>query len=298
MGQVGRGGQGGAGLNFFLAEAVSGGATLEIFDEGGAKVRTLRAPAVKGLNRVSWNLRGEPVPQVERRTTPDYHPHVWEEKRFRGRDTRPVSHWGMQQPLVGVTAPPGLYTVKLTVAGKIHEQKLEVIKDPNSQGTVEDIRAMTRLWSAAIQDINEVVAIINRIEWAGRQMEDLRQILARSKDGKSMLVPLNETHGKLRAVERLFLEDQLLASDPKSYREEMAIYQKLIWFAGEVGSGAGDIRNTEDFGPTSQQLEVYEILKKRLADGRAAFDKLVAETIPAFNKTLMAAGLGPIIANF
>ena len=294
----GRGGQSGAGLNFFLAEAAPGGATLEIFDEGGIKWRTLRAPAVKGLNRVSWNLRGEPVPQVELRTTPDYHSHVWEEKRFRGRDTRPVSHWGMQQPLAGVTAPPGFYTVKLNVAGKTHEQKLEVIKDPISKGTVEDIRAMTRLWSAAIQDINEVVAIINRIEWAGRQMEDLRKILARSKDGKSMLVPLNETHGKLRAVERVFLEDQLLASDPKSYREEMAIYQKLIWFAGEVGTGAGDIRNTEDFGPTSQQLEVYEILKKRLADGRAAFDKLVAETIPAFNKTLTAAGLGPIIANF
>jgi len=300
-GDIGRGrggGQGGAGLNFFLAEAAPGGATLEIFDESGAKVRTLRSSAVKGLNSVGWNLRGEPVPQVELRTTPDYHPHVWEEKRFRGRDTRPVSHWGMQQPLVGVTAPPGFYTVKLTVAGKTHEQKLEVIKDPNSQGTVEDIRAMTRLWSAAIQDLNEVVAIINRIEWAGRQMEDLRKILARSKDGKAALVALNETHGKLRAVERLFLEDQLLASDPKSYREEMAIYQKLIWFAGEVGSGAGDIRNTEDFGPTSQQLEVYDILKKRLGDARAAFDKLVTETIPAFNKSLTAAGLGPVIANF
>jgi hypothetical protein len=129
-------------------------------------------------------------------------------------------------------------------------------------------------------------------------MEDLRKVVTRAKDGKTMLAALNEAHGQLRAVERLFLEDQLLASDPKSYREEMAIYQKLIWFAGEVGSGAGDIRNTEDFGPTSQQLEVYDILKKRLTDARAAFDKLVTETIPAFNKSLAAAGLGPVIANF
>ncbi|MDW7760353.1 MAG: sialidase [Acidobacteriota bacterium] len=295
---IGRGGPYGASLNFFLDEDAGGGARIEIFDERGTKFRTLRSPARRGLNRINWNLRGEAVAQIELRTTPDYHPRVWEEKRFRGRDTRPVSHWGIQQPLSGILAPPGLYTVRLTVAGKSHERTLEVLKDPNTQGTVDDIRAMTHLWAAALQDLNEVVSIINRIEWAGRQMEDLRKVLSQAKGGRIYLDALTETHGRLRDVERLFLEDQMLASDPKSYREEMALYQKLVWFIGEVGLGAGDIRNTEDFGPTSQQLEVYEILKKRFADGRAAFNALINTTIPAFNTMLADAGLGPVIANF
>jgi hypothetical protein len=77
----------------------------------------------------------------------------------------------------------------------------------------------------------------------------------------------------------------------------MMLYSKLLWFSGEIGTGAGDIRNTEDFGPTSQQLEVYEILKKRLAEVRAEYDKLFKEDIPAFNNKLKEAGLGSLITN-
>ena len=48
----------------------------------------------------------------------------------------------------------------------------------------------------------------------------------------------------------------------------MKLYLKLLWFLGEMGSGAGEIRNTEDFGPTNQQLVVYDILKRRLDEVR------------------------------
>jgi glutathione S-transferase len=154
---------------------------------------------------------------------------------------------------------------------------------------------MTALWTLVGQDANEVAMIINRLEWIGKQMEDLDKTLAGVKNEPGLRPALAEAHKQMRTVERLFLEDQLLASDPKSYREEMAIYQKLLWFAGEIGTGAGDIRNTEDFGPTSQQLEVYKIFKGRIAEARTAFDKLLKETLPAFNKTLQAAGFGPIV---
>jgi photosystem II stability/assembly factor-like uncharacterized protein len=285
----------GAILNFFLKDAVRGGAVVEILDESGRKVRTLRVPAGQGLNRVTWNLRHEPLPPIELRTTPSYHPHVWEEKRFKGRETRPVTHWGIQQPQTGVLAEPGAYTVRLTVDGRTVEEKLDVRKDPNSRGTEADIKEMTRLWKAVDQDLNEVVACVNRLEWVGKQMEDLTPVLVRTKDGKPLQAALAEAHAAMRTVERLFLEDQLLASDPKTYAEEMKLFQKLVWFAGEVGTGAGDIRNTEDYGPTTQQLEVYEIMKKRLAEARLAYDKLFAETLPGFNKTLQAAGQGAII---
>ena len=288
-------GPAGAVINYVLKDAVPGGATIEVFDAAGTKVRSLRGPGNKGLNRTVWNLRGESFLSVELRTTPDFHPHVWEEKRFRGRETRPVSHWGIGNTMSGVLLPPGTYKVRLTAGGTTSEQTLDVLKDPNSQGTIEDIKAMTALWTSVGQDINEVVTIINRLEWIGKQMEDMNKILAAVKNGPALRSALAEAHNEMRTVERLFLEDQLLASDPKSYREEMAIYQKLLWFSGEVGTGAGDIRNTEDNGPTSQQIEVYELFKKRLAEARAAFDKLLAETIPAFNKTLQAAGFGSII---
>jgi hypothetical protein len=270
---------------------------VEILDETGQKVRTLRGTGNKGLNRVEWNLRHEPLQQIELRTTPSFHPHVWEEKRFRGRETRPVLHWGIQQPQAGVLAAPGMYTVKLTAEGKEFTEKLEVRKDPNSQGTLEDIMEMVRLWTAVVQDINEVVGMINRIEWVGKQMEDLGKVLGRVKDGKPVQDAFADIQKKVMTVEDKLLQRQLHASDPKSYRAEMMLYSKLLWFSGEIGTGAGDIRNTEDFGPTSQQLEVYEILKKRLAEVRAEYDKLFKEDIPAFNNKLKEAGLGSLITN-
>jgi hypothetical protein len=285
----------GATINYYLKDAKERVA-LTIHDETGRQIRRLRGTGNKGLNRVVWNLRHERLKQIELRTTPDFHPHVWEEKRFRGRDTRPVLHWGIGAPQRGVLTAPGMYTVKLTVDGKDYEQKVEVRKDPNSNGTEADIKKMVGLWENVVADINEVVSMINRLEIIGKQFEDLKKVLALTPEAKTLLDSLDEVQGELVAIEDKLLQRQLHASDPKSYREMMMLYSKLLWFSGDVGTGAGDIRNTEDFGPTDQQLEVYELLKSRLAESRAEYERFVTETVPAFNNALQTAGHGNIVS--
>ncbi len=285
----------GAAINYYLKDAPEGGVAITIHDESGQPIRKLRGTGEKGLNRVTWNLRYERLKQIELRTTPSFHPHVWEEKRFRGQDTRPVLHWGIQQPQEGVLAAPGTYTVKLTVDGKDYEQRVEVRKDPNSNGTEADIKKMVGLWKDVVEDVNEVVVMLNHLEIVGKQMEDLNKVLAQTPDAKSLLDSVDEVQGELMAIEDKLLQRQLHASDPKSYREEMMLYSKLLWFSGDVGTGAGDIRNTEDYGPTDQQLEVYDILKKRLADVRAEYDRFMKETVPAFNSQLQTSGHGNIV---
>jgi hypothetical protein len=187
--------------------------------------------------------------------------------------------------------------VKLTVGGKDDEQKVEVRKDPNSNGTVADIKKMVGLWEDVVDDINEVVTMINHLEIVGKQIEDLNKVLAQTPDAKSLLDAVDEVQGELMAIEDKLLQRQLHASDPKSYREKMMLYSKLLWFSGDVGTGAGDIRNTEDYGPTDQQLQVYEVLKKRLADVRAEYDQFLKETVPAFNSQLQTSGHGNIITS-
>jgi len=284
----------GASINYYLKKP-SGGVKIQIFDENGRKIRTLQGTARQGLNRVWWNLRQERLLQIELRTTPAFHPHVWEEKRFRGRDTRPVLHWGIEPPQAGVLSAPGKYAIKLTVNGKEYTETVEVRKDPNSRGTEADIRVMVKLWEDVVKNINEVVTMINRLELVGKQMEDLAKVLPGAKNSEPLMAAFRQAHSDFLAVEDKLLQRQLHASDPKSYRGEMMLYSKLLWFSGEIGTGAGDIRNTEDFGPTGQQLEVYEILKKRLDEVRIEYDKLLNEVIPAFNRTLQAAGHGAII---
>jgi hypothetical protein len=285
----------GAAINYYLKNAPEGGVSMTIHDETGQPIRRLQGSGKKGLNRVMWNLRHEPLKQIELRTTPSFHPHVWEEKRFRGMDTRPVLHWGIGGPQRGVLAAPGTYTVKLTVDGNVYEQKVEVRKDPNSLGTEADIKKMVRLWKDVVDDINEVVTMINRLERIGKQFEDLNEVLAQTDGARPLLDALDEVHGELIGIEDKLLQRQLHASDPKSYREQMMLYSKLLWFSGDVGTGAGDIRNTEDFGPTDQQLEVYQLLENRLAQLRLEYNRFVNETVPAFNNQLQESGHGNVI---
>ncbi len=284
----------GASINYFLRQAGKEEVTLRILNDRGDEVRKLRGPAKKGINRVWWNLRHERLAQIELRTTPSFHPHVWEEKRFRGKDTRPVLHWGIEAPQQGVLAAPGTYTVELTSGDRKITQKLDVLRDPNSNGSDADIQKMVELWSSVVKDINEVVGMINQLEWVGKQLEDLDKVLA-TVDAKPVASALAEFKSSVMAVEDKILQRQLQASDPKSYRDEMMLYSKLLWFSGEIGTGAGDIRNTEDYGPTSQQLEVYEILKRRLAESRAEYEKLLGETLPQLNQQLETAGYGGIV---
>jgi hypothetical protein len=75
----------------------------------------------------------------------------------------------------------------------------------------------------------------------------------------------------------------------------MMLYSKLLWLSGDIGTGAGDIRNTEDFGPTDQQIEVYQLLKNRLARVRLEYDRFLSETVPAFNEQLETSGHGNVI---
>jgi photosystem II stability/assembly factor-like uncharacterized protein len=284
----------GAAIDYYLSQSRKDEVTLRILNDRGEEVRKLSGPAKKGVNRVWWNLRHERLAQIELRTTPSFHPHVWEEKRFRGKDTRPVLHWGIEAPQQGVLAAPGTYSVELTVGERSYTQKLDVLKDPGSSGTDADVRRMVDLWSSVVKDIDEVVGMVNQLEWLGKQIEDLHQVLAGANAG-AVDSALAEFESSVAAVEDQLLQRQLQASDPKSYRDEMKLYSKLLWFSGEVGTGAGDIRNTEDYGPTSQQLQVYEILEQRLAATRAEYERLLRETVPQLNQQLQSAGSGGIV---
>jgi photosystem II stability/assembly factor-like uncharacterized protein len=51
-----------AGINYYLRDGASGAVQVEISDYYYRIVRTLQGPTAKGLNRVRWDLRGEPAP--------------------------------------------------------------------------------------------------------------------------------------------------------------------------------------------------------------------------------------------
>jgi photosystem II stability/assembly factor-like uncharacterized protein len=265
--------------------------SIEIFDASGQKIRALAATNKTGMNRVVWDLRYEPTEEVRIRTTPAGNPHIWEEKRFRGRDRRGVFYYGIDAPKRGPLVAPGTYTVKIGAAGSELTQKLVVLKDPNSAGSDADVAASTKVSISLHRDINASARMLNQLEWTRRQLEELRKMLTASKAERAAFTAAADVERRVRAVEDRLLQPTLAEADLKSFRGPLELYLKLVWLQAESGTGGGDVSGNADFPPTAAELEVYDLLSKQLAEVRRDFDDLYAKTIPAFNEANRPKGL-------
>ena len=267
---------------------------VTILDAAGKTIRTLKGTGKAGMNRVTWDLRYEPTLDVRLRTTPAGNRHVWEEKRFRGKEARGIFYYGIETPRKGPLVPPGTYTVKLSVDGKELSRTVEVRKDPNSAGTPADIAAASTLSLSLYRDINAAAGMINRIEWSRKQIEAIRKMLKASEAAAADVAAVDEVETKIRAVEDRLLQPTLAEADVKSFRGPLQLYLKLVWLQAESGTGGGDVSGNADFAPTAAELEVYRLLSGQLAEVRRDFEELYAKTIPAFNETVRAKGLPPL----
>ena len=263
---------------------------ITIWNEAGEKIRMIPGAAKAGFNRVSWDLRYEPTEEVRIRSTPAGNPHIFEEKRFRGKDRRGVYYYGIDAPKRGPLVPPGTYTVKLTYAGKEETQKIVVRKDPNSAGSDADVEASAKFARAIARDVDTAAGMINQLEWTRLQLESFRKMLAAAKAPHPDLMPAEELEKKVRSVEDRLLQPTLAEADLKSFRGPLELYLKLVWLLAESETGGGDVAGNADFPPTQAEREVYELLSEQLADVRRDFEELYGKTIPAFNETAKAKG--------
>ncbi|MGH9394341.1 MAG: WD40/YVTN/BNR-like repeat-containing protein, partial [Terriglobales bacterium] len=229
---------GSAEFEFTLAAAPSTPLRIQVADAAGV-VRNLEVAAHAGLNRVNWDLRYDAPNAVALRTTPDDNPHIWEEPRFRGQQTRSVTHWGIEGAQhAGPLAAPGEYRVRLSLGGQNLSQSFQVIKDPAIAASDADLAASTKMQVRVRDDMNQAVAMIDRLEVVRRQVQDQ---LAANQAKPEMVSSLDGFQKKLMDVELQLLSRSSMQSDDKYYPEQYKAYMNLIWFNGEIGTGAGDV---------------------------------------------------------
>ncbi len=288
---VGQGPPDGVPVNFFL-KSKDTKATLEVFDSEGKPVRKLHVAPHAGVNRVWWDLRYEPTLTVALRTTPPGNPHIWSEKRFVGKDTRPVFYYGVGgESTDGPLVPPGTYTVKLTAAGQLQSQPVVVVKDPRTPASLEDAIASFKLSYSIYQDTNLSVQLINQIEWSRKQLEDLRAVLAARHAGKSLLDATEEIDKKYLAQENQLLHPTIAEGDEKSFRGPLGLYLKFVWLGAEVGTGGGDVAGNSDFAPTEPEKQVFSLLDGQLHEVQSALGAIETGAVPAYNALLQKAGI-------
>jgi photosystem II stability/assembly factor-like uncharacterized protein len=284
-------------ITFSLKAAPKEQVQIEVIGTGGQVVRQLQVPGRAGLNRTGWDLRYNPPRLVALRATPPEDPHIWEEPRFKGAETRPVTHWGMAQAQVGPMVAPGKYTVRVTVDGQSFTQPIEIVKDPRFSSTQADLEASVQLQLRIRDDINATSDMINQMEVMRRQLEDAQKDLGGQQGKAGLLKNVSDMHRKITDVEDKLLEPAMRLSDDKYFVQAYHVYTNLIWLNGEVGPGAGDVAGGTDYRPTDTSVAVLETIEKDLAGAKADYAALLKTQIPAFNKAIAGTGLKPIVSS-
>lgn len=311
---------GGATITYSLKTAAKAPPKIEILDSNGAVIRKLDGPGRAGMNRAEWNFLYDPPKLVELRTTPAENPHIWEERRFRGNDSRGVLHWGIKEAEVGPMALPGKYSIRLSVDDQTLTQPLTILKNPNVHATDEDLAAAFKLQLRIRDDITKTSEAVNKTEWMRKQLEVIAHMLGggrknepqaagekkeEARDSKQEKSEANPDPQLLKAVEALdqkmqdveykFISRADALSDDKYYSISEKIYLHLIWLNGEVGTGAGDVAGGVDNPPTDSAAAILQSIEKDLAEAQSGYQNLIEKELPVFNRTLLDKGIMPIV---
>jgi hypothetical protein len=273
----------GASLHYWLGSEAAGEVNIEIFDTQGNVVRKLEGSKEQGLHRVWWNLRHPDNKDPVLRTDPP------------GKDWVHVDDETGRKPITwssgsnqGPKAVPGTYTVKLTVDDTEQTQQLNILKDPHSEGTLEDIREQVALRLRMQEEFNKLVDAVEKAEWIRAQLEDL----LRSIEADPAADPVRERAEALQEllieIEHHFIDIHLTGGREDSFRNPMKLYGRYLELMSELN-------RTSDFPPTVQQNQVADLLQDRLFEALDGLSQLMQTELAEFNTFLEQQNLSTTI---
>ena len=205
-------------------------------------------------NMFSWNLR---------------YPNA---KGFKGM----INWWAS---LAGPKAVPGKYKVRLTVNGEEQEQEFEVLKDPRSSSSIEDLQAQFDFLIELRDKVTETHETIENIRSLRNQLKSYNKRLAGNDDMKDIVDQSKAVIKALTTIEEtLYQTKNRSRQDPLNF--PIRLNNKLAHLNSLVGIG--------DFRPTAQDIAVKNELTKLIDEQIAKFNKIKEEDIPALNKAIKA----------
>ncbi len=268
----------GADINYALKDSVSS-VTVQILSSTDEIIRTLQGTGHPGINRVMWDLRYEPTYRPKLRSTPPGRPWV----ELNGEGWRPLVTWDLDlyRGQLGPRAVPDTYKVKLIIDAKEYLQELTVLKDPNSVGTLEDIKTQVA-FSLELRDaMNLAVNMINTVEVLRSELNAVIPKLERPQDVEQAKLLL----AKAESIASALYDIHLTGAREDAFRSPMKLYGRLSALASDItGHGV-------DFKPTDQQREVYAVFDKRLKAAEDRFKTFTTTDVEALNKQLKKSSL-------
>lgn len=272
----------GASLHYWMKEVSDTvKVNIHITNNQGDTIRTLKQKPKSGINRVIWDFKGKPTTQILMRTHPQYA--EWmplDKKRTRKSTVGPFS----------VLSPPGRYTIHLSVDTMSYTQRLQVVKDPYSEGSTSDIQAQTKMMNDLHADMNTVAEHINEIEIIRRQLLDLKSMIGATKKDLKLVADLDTVHTAFLDVENKMTQLMYTGTGQDAVRYPARLAERIQYLAQTVP--------ISDFAPADAYVEVHTLLKSRLAAAGEELEELKTSKLAQLMSKLSAAGIGTIISDW
>src|SRR5881398_713467 len=244
-------------INYYQRERhLFGKMKLELLDLSGRVVDQLPASKRPGLNRVMWTMRAKP-PRV------------------------PPAAQVAASAIRGPRLVPGVYTVRLTKAGKVSETKLTVGLDRRAKFSATDRKAQFDAAMNVHALFDEESALMDRIV-------SLRRALAQSggalSEGDPLRKNISDFDGKVDVVRKKIVattEGGAITGEERLREHTDQLYGAILSYEGKPGG---------------YQIAYIDALKRELGDVTKEFDQLLAQDLPALNESLKSKGQQPISA--
>ena len=251
----------GASINYWS----NGEKDIEIIitNQKNEPVKTIKEKAKKGINRLWWDFSNEETSNIVFRTKPLYADWFTLDKNKERADQSLYSF--------SVMSPPGTYNITLKSGANSMTKTLKVMKDPNSEGTEEDINLQNQLVTKIYADLNTTISHINSIEVIRRQLLDLKAMLKNSSSKKEFVQMVDKLENQFLEIEKQLIQLKITGTGQDGVRYQKMLVEKLRYLAANV--------QISDFKPADSYVEVYEILKGRLNSIAQKFEKLKTEDL-------------------
>jgi len=223
---------------------------LEVLDASGRLVDNLPASKRPGLNRAIWSMREKP-PRVP--------------------PAAQIAEAGIRGPRL----IPGVYTVRLTKAGKISETKLTVGLDRRAKFTEADRKAQFEGAMKVHALFGEESALMDRILFLRAGLVKSAAALA---EGDALRKSITDFDGKIDNVRKKIAatkEGGAVTGEERLREHTDQLYGAILSYEGKPGD---------------YQIAYIDALKRELADVTKEFEQLLATELTILNESLKAKG--------
>jgi len=236
-----------------------------VLDDAGRTVQQIHATNSPGINRVWWDLGLQPYVLPPLRTRPE--DADWVKLDSNGERAMVIYDLDIGPGLPTTKVLPGTYTIVLRIGNKEWRQPIEVLRDPHTVGSDDDIRQQYVFGTQIYGSIQHVLHMIDTLEiLRGKALNSAPGIT--NKKQKEKLLAWQQ---RLLEVESLLHDTHATGARQDIFRSPAQLLERFLTISKESISGGSDFR------PTDQHREVYSLLSGRLESATAKYEAVLKD---------------------